>query len=81
MFFVLENNIIRLMVTNTFQLEETAINSKMWCNYACTFIGDWEEKVIRKISLEPLSFSRNTDIFAVWQHDKEALETFQKNGK
>ena len=41
--FVVENNNFIFNGQNYVQTEGTAIGSKMGCNYACTFMGEWEE--------------------------------------
>lgn len=77
--FVLENNNFTFNGEHYVQTEGTAIGSKMGCNYACTYMGEWEEQLLERSALKPVVFLRYIDdIFGVWQHGEEALMDFQK---
>ena len=39
--FTLENNFFKFDGKNFLQTEGTALGSKLGCNYACTYLGDW----------------------------------------
>ena len=63
------------------QKEGTAIGSKMGKNYACTFMGMWEEEVVERAEMEigkgPKVWIRFVDdVFGVWKGSREEFEKF-----
>ena len=63
------------------QKEGTAIGSKMGKNYACAFMGVWEEEVAEKAERElgkrPKLWLRFVDdVFGVWKGTKEEFQRF-----
>ena len=63
------------------QKEGTAIGSKMGKNYACTFMGVWEEEVQRKteqeIGKKPRVWLRFVDdVWGVWRGTRKEFERF-----
>ena len=63
------------------QKEGTAIGSKMGKNYACTYMGMWEEEVAEKARKEvgkgPRWWERFVvDVFGVWRGTREEFERF-----
>ena len=65
------------------QKEGTAIGSKMGKNYACTFMGLWEEEVEEKARKElgkvPRWWKRFVDdVFGIWRGTQEEFEEFVK---
>ena len=65
------------------QKEGTAIGSKMGKNYACTYMGKWEEEVQEKAEKEmgkkpKMWFRFVDDIWGIWKGSKEEFEEFVK---
>ena len=63
------------------QKEGTAIGSKMGKNYACTYMGEWEEEVKRKarelVGKVPRLWLRFVDdVFRIWKGSKEEFLKF-----
>ena len=63
------------------QKEGTAIGSKMGKNYACTYMGKWEEEVQeraeRELGKKPKMWFRFVDdIWGIWKGSKEEFEKF-----
>ena len=63
------------------QKEGTAIGSKMGKNYACTYMGKWEEEVQEKFEKDggtrpKMWFPFVDDIWGVWRGSKEDFEKF-----
>ena len=74
---VLENNIFSFDENYYIQTEGTAIGSKLGRNYACTYLGKWEQTLLENAKLKPLIFFRYIDdIWGVWPHSKESLLEF-----
>ena len=74
---VLDNNYLHFNGKFYIQKEGTAIGSKLGRNYACTYLGAWEEQLKAKSRLQPLVYYRYIDdIFGVWEHTLEELEDF-----
>ena len=67
------------------QKEGTAIGSKMGKNYACTYMGVWEdevqEKAERELGKRPKVWYRFVDdVWGIWQGSKEEFERFVEIG-
>ena len=77
---VLDNNNFSLGQSEHYvQVDGTAIGSRLGKNYACTYMGQWEEKLLENSTLKPIIFFRFIDdIFGLWQHGREELIRFQK---
>lgn len=46
--FVLENNLFSFNGKKYIQTQGTAIGSKLGRNYACTYLGTWEQELMRR---------------------------------
>ena len=77
---VLENNNFGLGGSKHFlQVKGTAIGSKLGRNYACTYMGSWEQELLNKCPIKPVVYFRFIDdIFGIWQGSKQGLEEFHK---
>ena len=73
---VLENNNFCFNGSHNLLTEGTAIASHLGMNYACTFLGQWEEHVFQQFKLHPSSYWRYVD--DIWGHGLEELKEFQK---
>ena len=78
---VLENNEFSFEGEQYVQREGTAIGSRMGKNYACTYMGEWEEEVEEKARVEmgkgPRWWKRFVDdVFGVWRGTKEEFYRF-----
>ena len=78
---ILENNEFTFEGEDFVQREGTAIGSKMGKNYACAFMGMWEEEVEEKARKEmgkgPRWWKRFVDdVFGIWKGTKEEFERF-----
>ena len=74
--FVLDNNTFRFGNQNYTQKQGTAIGSKLGCNYACTYMGEWE-KILLECQPSPAFFVRYIDdIFGVWLEGEHSLQNF-----
>ena len=78
---VLENNEFTFEKEAYVQKEGTAIGSRMGKNYACTYMGMWEEEVEEKakekIGKGPRWWKRFVDdVFGIWKGTKEEFEAF-----
>ena len=76
---VLENNNFCFNGNHFLQTEGTAIGSHLGMNYACTFLGQWEENLFQQCKLHPSSYWRYVDdIWGLWEHGLEELKEFHK---
>ncbi|MGH0158117.1 UNVERIFIED_CONTAM: hypothetical protein FKN15_065623 [Acipenser sinensis] len=76
---VLENSYFTFVDMNYKQIFGTAIGSKLGMHFASTYMGKWEEQLLRKSEREPLEYIRFVDdILGVWTHGKESLFQFYK---
>ena len=76
---VLENSYFTFVDKNYKQNDGTAIGSKLGMHFASTYMGKWEEQLLRKSEREPLEYIRFVDdIFGVWTHGEESLFQFHK---
>ena len=68
------------MTTNIFvQTESTAIGSHLGMNYACTYLGNWEQELYSKSKDLPSHYWRYVDdIWGLWHHGLEKLQQFHK---
>ena len=74
---VLEHNYIQFMGKYYLQTQGTAIGSKLGNNYACTYLGEWEKKLLQIAPKKPMIFFRYIDdIFGIWSHSEEDLYQF-----
>ena len=74
---VLENSYFTFNKTNYQQIDGTAIGSKLGRNYACTYMGDWEEELLKRSKKTPKLYLRYVDdIFGIWDDNEESLEEF-----
>ena len=75
---VLENNNFSLGQTDHYvQTNGTAIGSKLGRNYACTYLGSWEQELFKRCELKPLVYLRFIDdIFGCWLYGEESLKEF-----
>ena len=75
--FVLQNNIFNFNDCSYLQKEGTAIGSKLGRNYACTYLGAWEQELLSSSDKKPTIFLRYIDdIWGVWEHSQEELKLF-----
>ena len=76
---VLENNNFRFDNKHFLQTEDTAIGSHLGMNYACTYLGNWEQKLYSKSKYSPSHYWRYVDdIWGIWHHGLEKLQRFHK---
>ncbi|CAC5410526.1 unnamed protein product [Mytilus coruscus] len=48
-------------------------------NYACTYLGEWEETLFQNSNLQPYSYWRYVDdIWGIWEHGLDELKTFHE---
>ena len=75
---VLDSNNFNLTPDRQFvQTDGTAIGSRLGKNYACTYLGRWEQQLLEEASLKPVLYLRYIDdIFGVWLHGQEELIKF-----
>ena len=77
--FVLNNNNFEFNKNNYMQTEGTAIGSKLGRNYACTYMGEWENELLNNSEKKPIIFLRYIDdIWGIWQHGESELKKFHK---
>ena len=75
---VLDQNLLSFNGTNYIQTEGTAIGSKLGRNYACTYLGEWEKKLMEKAERKPTFYARYIDdIVGVWEYDEKELIEFK----
>ena len=58
---VLENNHFGFNGKNYIQTEGTAIGSHLGMNYACTYLGEWEQELFDKSDRLPTHYWRYVD--------------------
>ncbi|CAC5402835.1 unnamed protein product [Mytilus coruscus] len=74
---VIENNNFSFNGKHFLQTEGTAIGSHLGMNYACTYLGQWEENLFQNSNLQPYSYWRYVDdIWGIWEHDLDELKNF-----
>ena len=74
---VLNNNLFEFNGKRYIQREGTAIGSRLGKNYACTYLGSWENQLHMKSTKQPTFYGRYIDdIFGIWEHSKEDLENY-----
>ena len=75
---VLENNNFSLGQADHYvQTNGTAIGSKLGRNYACTYLGSWEQELFSRCELKPFVYLRFIDdIFGCWLFGEEKLKEF-----
>ena len=57
----------------------TAIGSRLGRNYACTYMGKWEEELLTKVQIKPTMYVRYVDdIFGLWSGTEDELKEFHK---
>ncbi|CAC5376565.1 unnamed protein product [Mytilus coruscus] len=57
------------------QTEGTAFGSHLGMNYACTYLGQWEEYLFQNSNLQPYSYWRYVDdIWGIWKHGLDELK-------
>ena len=75
--FVLKNNFFELNSYVKQQVSGTAIGAKYAPTYACIYMDEVETEFLKTQERTPLVWFRDIDdIFFVWTHGKEHLETF-----
>ncbi|KAL5006789.1 hypothetical protein ScPMuIL_015595 [Solemya velum] len=73
---VLENNSFSFNDKHYIQTEGTAIGSRLGMNYASTYLGAWEKKVLDTAEYTPYAYFRYVDdIWGVWTYGEEKLMT------
>jgi hypothetical protein len=71
---VLENNHFSFNGKNYIQTEGTAIGSHLGMNYACTYLGEWEQELFEKSDRLPTHYWRYVDdVWGLWEHGLEKL--------
>ena len=76
---VLENNNLRFDNKHSLQTDGTAIGSHLGMNYACTYLGNWEQELYSKSKYLPSHYWRYVDdIWGIWHHGLEKLQQFHK---
>ena len=76
---VLENNHFGFNSKNYIQTEGTAIGSHLGMNYACTYLGEWEQELFEKSDRLPTHYWRYVDdVWGLWEHGLEKLQEFHK---
>jgi hypothetical protein len=75
---VLKNNNFKFKDRHYMQTEGTAIGSRLGMNYACTYMGEWENTLLHESNQTPLAYWRFVDdIWGIWQHGEQSLLEFQ----
>jgi hypothetical protein len=73
----LENNHFGFNGKNYIQTEGTAIGSHLGMNYACTYLGEWEQELFEKSDRLPTHYWRYVDdVWGLWEHGLEKLREF-----
>jgi hypothetical protein len=66
---VLENNNFRFDNKHFLQTEDTAIGSHLGMNYACTYLGNWEQELYSKSKYVLSHYWISVDdIWGLWHH-------------
>ena len=75
---VLDNNNFNITSDRQYiQTDGTAIGSRLGRNYACTFMGQWERRMMQGDTLKPVVYLRYIDdIFGIWLHGADELRAF-----
>ncbi|XP_062579651.1 uncharacterized protein LOC134241631 [Saccostrea cucullata] len=74
---VLDNNNFSFNNKHYIQTEGTAIGSKLGRNYACVYMGEWENILLAICKQQPLFYLRYIDdIFGIWTGTEEELHDF-----
>ena len=74
---VLENNIFSFNGKDYLQQTGTAIGSRLGRNYACTYMGKWEQELLLKAPVKPRMYVRYVDdIFGLWSGTEDELREF-----
>ena len=74
---VLDNNIFKFNGKDYIQIEGTAIGSRLGRNFACTYLGKWEEELLSKAKVTPKMYIRYVDdIFGLWTGTEQELKEF-----
>ena len=74
--FVLKNNFFEFNGSVKQQVSGTAIGTKCDPTYTCIYMVEVETKFLKIQERTPLVWFRYIDIFFIWTHGKEHLETF-----
>ena len=75
---VLSNNVFKFGNRYFKQTDGTAIGSKLGKNYACTYMGAWEQELLEQCPRKPTLYLQFVDdIFGVWDGTEEELLEFQ----
>ena len=62
---------------NYIQTDGTEIGSKLGRNFACTYMGTWEQELLSRAALFSLKWYRFIDdIWGIWLHGGETLRAF-----
>jgi hypothetical protein len=60
-------------------MEGTAIGSHLGMNYACTYLGEWEQELLEKSDRLPTHYWRYVDdVWGLREHGLEKLQEFHK---
>ena len=79
---VLENNIFTFNRKSYLQMTGTAIGSRLGRNYACTYMGKWEEEHLTEVQIKPTMYVRYVDdIFGLWSDTEDELKEFHKTAR
>ena len=74
---VLDNNFSLGKSKHYTQVNGTAIGSRLGKNYACTYMGKWETRLLNSSMLKPFMYLRYIDdIFGIWLYGEETLRDF-----
>ena len=74
---VLKRNNFQFNGKNYLQTGGTAMGTKLAPSYAINFMGTLEESFVYTYTLQPLLYLRYIDdIFIIWQHGEDELDTF-----
>ena len=77
---VLDNNNFQLGDNKNYvQTDGIAIGSRLGRNFACTYMGAWENELLTRANFRPLKWYRFIDdIWGIWTHGEEALRDFHE---
>ena len=76
---VLDNNIFKFKGKDYIQIEGTAIGSRLGRNYACMYMGKWEQELLSRATLTPTMYVRYVDdIFGLWPGTEQQLKEFHE---
>ena len=75
---VLENNVFEFNGKEYVQTDGIAIGSKLGRNFACTYMRQWDEKLLSHHK-QPLFYKRYIDDgFGIWMHGLDELQKFNE---